>query len=297
MKIVVTGSSGRIGRAIHFDLCRDHQVVGIDRAPSSATTCLGDIGDFKFLADCFEGADAVIHTAALHAPQVGLVDDSEFVKTNIQATKNVVRCARENGIARLVFTSTTALYGHASQHPEEAVWVDEATTPQPRSIYHRTKLETESFLESVAAEDFRVVTLRMSRCFPEPAPVMALYRLHRGVDARDVARGHRLALTIGGTPYQAFILSGATPFRREDCPALRTDPASVISARCPELMALFRERGWRLPQSIDRVYDTALAQAVLGWSPRYGFANVVELLDAGISEVLPPEAAGTQIRE
>lgn len=137
----------------------------------------------------------------------------------------------------------------------------------------------------------------MSRCFPETAPVMATYRLHRGVDARDVAQGHRLALKAAGPAYQRFILSGATPFQPEDCPALKTEARAVIRQRCPSLATLFEERGWSLPESIDRVYDSSLAQNVLGWSPRHGFEDIARLLDAGISEVLPPEAVGTQIRE
>lgn len=290
MKIVVTGTAGRIGRAIHFNLCTDHEIVGIDRAPSSATTHIGDINDHDFLVRAFEGADSVIHTAALHAPHVDVIDDAEFVRTNIQGTQSVVRAARNCGIERLVFTSTTALYGHASRAPKKAVWLNEVSKPVPKSIYHRTKLEAEAFLEAEASDDFRVITLRMSRCFPEPAPVMAVYRLHRGVDARDVAEGHRLALRKNGEPYQTYILSGSTPFEPSDCIALKTDPAGVLQKRCPSLCALYEQRSWQLPVSIDRVYDNTLAQTELGWTPKYGFEDVVRMLDANISEVLPPDA-------
>ncbi len=297
MKIVVTGSSGRIGRAIHFNLCTDHEVLGIDRIPSSATARQGDIGDPVFLAAAFKGADAVVHAAALHAPHVDIETNSAFERINVEGTQIVVRAARDAGVARLIYTSTTALYGHASRHPDRATWLDEGTPPQPRTIYHRTKLAAEHYLQSVANQDLRIVSLRISRCFPEPAPLMSAYRLHRGVDARDVAQGHRLALDVDGPSHQMFILSGATPFQHGDCSALKADPEAVISQRCPALLTLFRKRGWPLPESIDRVYDSSLAQAVLGWSPCYGFDDIVRLLDAGISEVLPPQAEGTRIRE
>ena len=106
-----------------------------------------------------------------------------------------------------------------------------------------------------------------------------------------------MALRVEGAPCQVFILSGATPFKREDCAALKTEATAVIRQRCPSLSTLFEERGWSLPECIDRVYDSSLAQDVLGWSPRYGFEDIARLLDASISEVLPPEAVGTQIRE
>lgn len=297
MKIAVTGTCGRIGRAIHFALCHDHEVVGIDRSVSSVTTHLGEIDNYKLLTRAFMGAAAVVHTAALHAPHVGIFEDREFHRINIEGTKTVVRAAIDCGVQKLVFTSTTALYGYASQHPDKATWIDEETIPQPKSIYHRTKLETEQFLESIASQNLKVTTLRMSRCFPEPAPIMATYRLHRGVDARDVALGHRLALEDTGEDYRMFILSGATPFTPGDRVDLKERPGKVLRERCPKICNLFLERGWELPSSIDRVYDSSLAQRVLGWIPLYGFEDVTKLLDAHISEVLPAQAAEDTISE
>ena len=297
MKIAVTGTSGRIGRAIHFALCREHKVVGIDRAVSSVTTHLGEIDDYKLLTKAFKGAKAVVHTAALHAPHVGICDDSEFFRINIEGTKTVFRAAIDCGVQALVFTSTTALYGYAAQHPDRATWINEATIPQPKSIYHRTKLEAEQFLEAEAGQNLKVTTLRMSRCFPEPAPIMAMYRLHRGIDSRDVAEGHRLALVNAGENYRMFILSGATPFTQSDCNDLRRSPEKILRQKCHSICDLFTSRQWKLPESIDRVYDSSLAQQTLGWSPSYGFEEVTQLLDSHIPEVLPAHAAENTISE
>ena len=297
MKIAVTGTSGRIGRAIHFTLCKEHEVVGVDRAVSSATTHLGEIDDYELLIKAFKGTEVVVHTAALHAPHVGVCDESEFFRINVEGTNNVFRAAIDCGVRALVFTSTTALYGFAAQQPDKAAWIRETTIPRPKSIYHRTKLEAEQFLEAEASQNLKVTTLRMSRCFPEPAPLMAMYRLHRGIDARDVAEGHRLALTESEENYRMFILSGTTPFKQTDCVALKQTPRQVLYKRCPSICELFEARQWALPTSIDRVYDSSEAQQVLGWTPTYGFEEVVHLLDAQISEVLPEQAAETAVSE
>jgi nucleoside-diphosphate-sugar epimerase len=297
MKIAVTGASGRIGRAIHFALCQEHDVVGLDRSISSVTTHLGEIDDYQLLTQAFNGADAVIHVAALHAPHVGIFDDSEFYRINVEGTKQVLRAAVDCGVQTLVFTSSTAVYGHASQLPDRAAWIDETTVPQPRSIYHRTKLEAEQFLEAEASQNLKVTTLRMSRCFPEPAPTMAMYRLHRGIDARDVAEAHRLALIGSEKDYRMFILSGATPFAPSDCTALKPAPEEVLRRKCKSICDLFASRGWKMPESIDRVYDSSLAQRTLGWSPLFGYEEVVRLLDAHIPEVLPERAAEDTIPE
>lgn len=212
MRVILTGSSGRIGRAIHARLCVEHEVVG----------------------------------------------------------------------------STTALYGTASTPPMAAGWVDELLEPRPVSIYHRTKLAAENLLDE-NSRDGRLATtvLRMSRCFPEPAPVMAAYRLHRGIDARDVADAHVLALESVASGFRRFVISGATPFPVEDVAALKRDAPSVLERRAPELVEAFARRGWRLPGSIDRVYSPALAMKALGWAPRHGFGDVLKKLDEGSFEVLP----------
>jgi nucleoside-diphosphate-sugar epimerase len=290
MKIAITGISGRVGRAIHFSLCRNNEIAGIDCSVSSIATHLGDIDDHGLLCKAFEGADAVVHTAALHAPHVGVRDDNEFYRINVKGTETVLRAAMACGVKALIFTSTTALYGQASQHPDHAAWIDEHTTPEPRSIYHRTKLEAERFLEAEASRNLKVTTLRVSRCFPEPAPIMAMYRLHRGIDARDVAEAHRLALVESDEDYRMFIVSGATPFQRVDCSLLKQALVSVLRERCPAICTTFESRGWSLPESIDCIYDSTRAQKALEWKPVFGFEEVVNLLDMRISEVLPEEA-------
>ena len=297
MKIAITGTSGRIGRAIHFSLCQSNRITGIDRSAASVTTHLGEIDNYALLIKAFKGVDAVVHTAALHAPHVGIHGDNEFYRINVKGTESVVRAAVECGARSLVFTSTTALYGYASRHPDRATWIDEKTKPEPKSIYHRTKLEAEQFLESEASRNLKVTTLRMSRCFPEPAPIMAMYRLHRGIDARDVAEAHHLALVDSDENYRMFVVSGATPFQEADRTSLKRSPESVLRKRCPAICKTFESRGWSLPDSIDRVYDSSKAQNALKWKPKYGSGEVVNMLDNQISEVLPEQAERNRISE
>jgi UDP-glucose 4-epimerase len=289
MKVLVTGSSGRVGRAIYVRLCREHEVVGLDQSPSSTADIVGSIADTALLERALRGANAVVHTAALHAPHVGILPDAQFERVNVQATKDLARLAVRAGIARFVFTSTTALYGGAATSGLTAAWVDESLTPQPETVYHRTKLAAEALLEVISREAALAVTvIRMSRCFPEPAPIMTIYRLHRGVDARDVADAHALALASASGGFRKFVISGATPFGIEDVEELAGNARAVLERRAPELVEAFARRGWRLPKAIDRVYSPMLAMRELGWRPKHGFREVLRMLDEGSSEVLPP---------
>lgn len=287
MKIVLTGSSGRVGRAIFNALCERHEIVGIDRSPFSSTHILGDFTHKALLRSVLSGADVVIHTAALHAPHVGVVPDEEFRRINLEGTRLVAREAIAAGVKRLIFTSTTALYGHAVLSGS-CTWIDEDTPPLPKSIYHRTKLDAEYALEDMAGPNLAVRVLRMSRGFPEPADRMAAYRLHRGVDLRDVADAHAAAVTNDGPHFQRYIVSAASPFAMEDCDTLSVDAASVIRRKAPALAAEFDRRGWALPGQIDRVYHSLRAESGLGWRSRFGFDEVLAQLDRRSLEVLPP---------
>jgi len=289
MKILVTGASGRVGRAIFARLCREHEVVGLDQSPSSTADIIGNVADAALLQRALRGVDAVVHTAALHAPHVGIVPDAEFERVNVQATQDLASLAVQAGVRRFVFTSTTALYGKAATPGLKAGWADETLEPQPETIYHRTKLAAEALLEVISRQAALAVTvLRMSRCFPEPAPIMAVYRLHRGVDARDVADAHALALESASTSFRRFVISGFTPFRTEDVHELVSNAPAVLQRRAPEIVEAFDRRGWSLPQAIDRVYSPALAMRDLGWRPSHDFREVLRMLDAGSPTVLPP---------
>ena len=287
MKILVTGAAGRVGRAIHARLGREHEVVGLDRKASPTTDVVASIEDAGRMRRALHGVQAVVHVAALHAPHVGRQSEAIFEFVNVDATEQLARLALQEGVRRFVFTSTTALYG-ATATQGAAAWVDEGTVPAPRTVYHRTKIAAERALQAIAEDGGLAVTaLRMSRCFPEPAPLMAVYRLHRGVDARDVAEAHAAALAWNGPGYRRYVVSGATPFEPADAAALSADAAGVIERRAPALAAAFAARGWKLPRSIDRVYDPRHAMAELGWRSRYGFEEVLAELDRGSPEVLP----------
>lgn len=287
MRVVLTGSSGRVGRAIFNVLVEQHEVIGIDRSPFSTTHVVGDFASEALLHLILKEADAVIHTAALHAPHVGTLPDEEFQRINVEGVRLLAKTAIAAGVKRLIFTSTTALYGNAVSRGS-CVWIDENTAPLPKSIYHRTKLDAEHVLEGMACPEFAVRVLRMSRSFPEPGDVMAAYRLHRGIDVRDVADAHLAALTNTGPRFQRYVISAATPFTRRDCQTLAADAAFLIRQRAPDLATEFDRRGWKLPSSIDRVYDAGQAERMLGWHARFGFGEVLAQMDRRSLEVLPP---------
>lgn len=293
MRVLITGAGGRVGRATRTVLQLQHLVRGLDRVPAPGVDAVGDLGDASLIARALHGVEAVVHCAALHAPHVGRVDEREFQRINVDATVALWHAARAAGVRRFVFTSTTALYGTDAAARARAAWITEDMLPRPRSIYHRSKLAAEQALREAASGGGPPVTvLRLSRCFAEPASLMAVYRLHRGIDVRDAAEAHALALAgEPALPWRCFIVSGATPFVAAEAERLWRDAPALLRERVPALARAFDRRGWALPASIDRVYVPHAAMQALGWRPRHGWDAVLGQLDAGATEVLAPSAA------
>jgi UDP-glucose 4-epimerase len=270
MRVLVTGSSGQVGHAVANLLRHDCEVIGVDLAPGASTTDRVDILDHAALHPLVRGSDAIVHTASLHVPHLATHSRESFYRTNVDAVRVLLELAVDAGVQRFVYASTTSLYGRAMVRDDAAVWVTEALEPEPRDVYDETKLGAEACCRAAAASSgLRCVSLRLSRCFPEPSEQLAIYRLYRGVDVRDVAAAHKLALERADSGFDIFNISALHPFAPHDCEALFTDAAGVIRRRLPHVEAEFARRGWVLPARIDRVYATDKARTVLGYTPRF----------------------------
>lgn len=275
MKVLVTGSSGRIGGAIATRLMLRHQVTGVDLRPGALTTAIADICDTQRMAELCAGMDSIVHTASLHVPDLAARTVQDFREINVDATRRLLQASGEAGIRRFVYTSTTSLYGDALL-PEagKAVWVTESLVPRPRDIYDETKLAAEAVCADAARSGMACTSLRMSRCFGEEARLVAIYRLYRGVDAQDVAQAHELALEGARSGFEIYNVSAPSPFTESDCPGLFVDAAAVVLGRHPWASVEFARRAWQLPRSIDRVYVVDKAIAGLGYRPEHDFASL-----------------------
>lgn len=181
MKVLLTGSSGRIGSAIARFLTNRAEMVSIDNKPGPFTKLLVDIREREKVFEIVNEVNAVIHCAALLTPHIGLCSESDFWQVNVKGTENLLEACLKYNVKRLVFTSTTSVYGDALIHPKEAVWVTEELLPHPRDIYDETKIAAEKLCLKASKHGLSCISLRMSRCFPEKENLMAIYRLYRGV--------------------------------------------------------------------------------------------------------------------
>jgi UDP-glucose 4-epimerase len=285
MRVLITGSSGFLGDEIARQLrSAGHNTLGVDLRQGPHTDQVGDLADRALMRALVGQADAVVHTASLHAPHVSVRSRQDFVATNVLGALHVLEAAAEAGVRRVVYTSTTSVYGEALVPTDaRAVWVTEDVVPRPRDIYDITKLAAEQLCRDVARDGgLSVLCLRTGRFFPEPPNITAVHRLSRGADVRDIAAAHLLALDAPtDLHYETFNIAARSPFTDADLPALLDDAAPVVQRAFPLAAEVFARRGWALPHRIDRVYVIQKAERVLGYRPRFNFGELLRELQAG----------------
>lgn len=95
----------------------------------------GDIRDPHFCKEITKGVDMIFHLAALIAIPYSYVAPDSYVDTNVKGTLNICQAAKENGVSRIIHTSTSEVYGTAKYVP-----IDEKHPKQPQSPYSASKI-------------------------------------------------------------------------------------------------------------------------------------------------------------
>ncbi|HXC49592.1 MAG TPA: NAD-dependent epimerase/dehydratase family protein [Candidatus Limnocylindrales bacterium] len=147
---LITGGSGYFGCLLRDRLVergetvRVFDLVDVEDRPASVEFIQGDIRDTGAIARACEDVDVVYHNVA----QVPLAKDREaFWSVNFGGTENLLNAARTAGVAKIVNTSSSAIFGVPKKNP-----VDESTEPTPMEQYGKAKLAAENLVRRHVAE-------------------------------------------------------------------------------------------------------------------------------------------------
>lgn len=156
-KVLVTGADGFIGSHLtEMLLEKGYDVTALSYYNSfndwgwlegldnpNLKVISGDVRDPHFCKHITKDIDIIFHLAALIAIPYSYIAPDTYVDTNVKGTLNICQAAKENGVKRILVTSTSEVYGTAQYVP-----IDEKHPKQPQSPYSASKIGADAMAMS-----------------------------------------------------------------------------------------------------------------------------------------------------
>lgn len=283
-KVIVTGGSGKLGRAVLRDLVANgYDVLNVDQTAPREAVCKTvriDLTDYGQVAEAILGGvdenggafDAVVHLAAIPAP--GLTANARTFRNNVPLSYNVFQAARQAGIKTVVFASSETVLGLPFETAPPYVPVDEEYFPRPESAYSLGKLLDEVMAAQYCRWDpeLKMVGLRFSNVM-DPADYKAFpgydadarsrkWNLWGYIDARDGAQAVRKGIEAQFKGFEPFIIANAD--------TVMSRPNADLLAEVFPGIDYKRQFG---PN--ETLLSIEKARRMLGYAPEYSWRNEV----------------------
>jgi UDP-glucose 4-epimerase len=304
MKALVTGGAGFVGSHLADRLLAEGADVRVlddfstgrraNLAHNGAAIEVieGDVRDLERVRRAVEGCEVILHQAALPSVPRSIGDPIASHEVNVTGTLNVLVAARDAGVRRVIYASSSSVYGFNPELPKS-----ETAIPLPMSPYAAAKLAGESYCASFAnVYDLETVALRYFNIFGPRQDPNSEYAAVIPRFTSALADG--IAPTIFGDGEQSRDFTYVDNVVDANMAALVAPDAAgqVFNVACGQrttLNELVRELSARLDSDLDPVYwperpgdvrhslaDISKASAILGYAPRIdlceGLSRTVE---------------------
>jgi UDP-glucose 4-epimerase len=289
MRVLVTGSTGYVGRTVAARLCADgHTVIGLSRRDVSAATSdhvAIDIGDpevVERLSRAVQPCNAIVHAAAAldtasNARSVAFV--------NCWGSQALLSIARSWAVDRFIYISSIGVIGTPVHLP-----IKEDHPTDPLYVYHASKLFGEYLVNIAASDGVRGVSLRITSPI---GPAMPEGRI-LSVFVERALRGQELVLLGRGTRCQNYVdvrdIADAVARCLDRGPSgvlnvagARTISNCELAATCVESLGSSSEIRFEGEDPAEGlIWDVSYerAQAAIGYSPRYAIADSIRSIAA-----------------
>lgn len=278
MKVIITGSSGLLGRHVAAALVEaGHEVLGLDLSPPKDdgwTHVTADLTDLGQVLQLVRDAEAVVHIAAIPRP-TGLPAGHVF-QTNMAACYNIAEAAVLSGAKRLVYASSMSVLGYPFFERRVVpayLPFDSAHPAAPQDAYALSKWLGEEVVASAVRRrpELSAVSLRMpwiqtAETFPRDVverrkrAALVAKDLWGYLDARDAAAAFVAAVQQPLDGHHRIFISAADTFMEVETEKLARDAYPGVALR-------------RALVGYETVFDLTEAREVLGFVPRYSWRD------------------------
>ena len=207
---LVTGAAGFIGsNLVDYLLKQDHQVICVDNESADnekfhwngeTMNVSGDITDYQFMKNVFNKVDYVFHLAAESRLQPAIHNPIQAVHKNCVGTATMLQCAREAGVKRFIYSSTSSGYGN-NPYPNTEDQPDDCLNP-----YSASKVSGEKFCKMYYnLYGLETVVLRYFNVFGQRSPTRGQYAPVIGIFRRQKEAGEPLTIVGDGSQKRDFV--------------------------------------------------------------------------------------------
>jgi UDP-glucose 4-epimerase len=305
VKTLVTGGGGFIGsNLVHELVARGNDVRVLDNFSTGNRSNLagldvevieGELRSYERVHNAIRGVDVVFHLGALGSVPRSVQDPLTSNAVNVEGTLNVLLAARDEGVRRVVFSSSSSVYGPRRQLP-----VNEDMPPDPISPYGVAKLAAERYTVSFSRvyESFETVVVRYFNVFGPRQSPFSQYAAVIPLFVTSIASGKPITIFGDGDQRRDFtyvsnVVDGT--IRAAEAPGASgrifnvaaSAPATVndVASAIGEVLGKPVEKLFEPPRVgdiRDSWADVSAAREVLGWEPAValeeGLRRTVETL-------------------
>ncbi len=299
-RVLVTGGAGFIGSNLVRALVeRGDEVRVLDNFSTGNRANLeglgievveGELRSYERVHAAVRGVDVVFHLGALGSVPRSIQDPLTSSAVNIEGTLNVLLAARDEGVRRVVFSSSSSVYG-----PRRELPVAEDLPPDPISPYGVAKLAAERYCVSFARvyHSFETVVVRYFNVFGPHQSPSSQYAAVVPLFVTAIANGRPITVFGDGEQRRDFtyvsnVVEGT--IRAAEAPGASGRIFNIAASAPVTVNEVADAIGAALGKPVEKVYeaprvgdirdswaDVSAAREVLGWEPTVALTEGLQL--------------------
>lgn len=210
IKSLVTGGSGFIGsHLVDYLIEQGHEVIVVDNHSANNDQFFqnekeiflnNDVTDYKAMREAARGVDYIFHLAAESRLQPAIENPIDAITKNCVGTTVMLQVAREEGVKRFIYSSTSSGYGN-NESPSVETQQDDCLNP-----YSASKIAAEKFCKMYyELYDLKTISLRYFNVFGERSPTRGQYAPVIGIFQKQKREGNPLTIVGDGSQRRDFV--------------------------------------------------------------------------------------------